>query len=155
MRRFFYKRRKEYRVFIYGLGAGLALALILMSDLSRLLDAFYEQRVENKALAAWSRRATAVSYAQCRRNAASCLNKIVVWPISHLSEGNSYVENPSQPILWSNESQVPVSSVASRPFLAVAVIHGVHPRSIELVFVGSPAAVHGGTTWKEKFGLNR
>lgn len=147
---------KERRAFILGFAAGAAAILVLKTDLGSVVDSFYEGQVERKALAVWGRRAAKVSYEQCRFNAASCLGKIVIWPITRPAAGASYYEgDPSRPLSWSNEAQVPLSFHRESAFKTVGVVTAVHPASIELVFLGSPETIHGGTTWKAKFGLDR
>lgn len=142
------------RGFLPGFAVGIAVMWALKSDMASVVDAFYEQQVENKVNAVFQRRAADVSYEQCRQNAASCLGKTVVWPVSHPAAGDSrYAGDSSRPIQWSNEKQVPISLVRSDPFPAIAAVKAVHPGSIELVFLGSAAAVYGGTTWTKKFGF--
>lgn len=143
------------RGFFLGGACALGGLLLLQIDVAPLIDRFYEQQVESKAVAVWKHSAVAVSYDQCRADVVSCLGRTVLWPVSHPVLGDSrYQDDASRPLIWRNEAQVPERTVRGHPFQAVARVVAVHPHSIELIYLGTPQAVYGGTTWKGKFGLD-
>ncbi len=157
MRRF---SSPQFRPFIRGLalgfGAALLLALFVSKDWTRVIDSFFEAQVQRKSMAVWSRRAADVGYQDCLSRPDSCLNKIVVWPVSHTLKGRTYYDQSAGfKIRWRNEEQVPLSYRASGPFKAVGIVTRVAAGSVELIYIGTPETFYSGTTWASKFGFDR
>jgi hypothetical protein len=104
-------------------------------------------------LRAWQRQACTADWAACRRQPDLCVEKIVVWPVTHPAAGVSrYGTDGSQPILWRNEDQVPTTT-ERWALTAVAMVKRVTPLGLEMVFLGTPDAAYGGTTSAKHFGL--
>lgn len=142
------------RWFLAGSAAVVAAsALRSCSGPTRLIDAFHEQRVESLAMEVWKGRAFPADYARCRLQPDLCLGKIVAWPVTHPAAGVSrFGTDPSSPILWRNDQQVP-RTTERWPFTAIGTVERVGPLGLEMVFLGTQQAPYGGTTWDGKFGL--
>lgn len=148
-------RKREIIWIILSFGLGMLTALFFKADLASFFELYYEQQVERKVMAVWRNSAAEVSYQECKDRPSSCLNKIVEWPVTNVADGNSYFSgNGFMPIVWRNKEQVPRTMTKAAPFQAVAVVSGVLPDAIELIFVGSSQAPFGGSTWTKKFGLD-
>ena len=146
---------REARAFAFGFVAGGVLMTLALNFPTSLMDRFFERQVESKAIAAWERQAVGAGYDDCREKPSSCLGKIVEWPVTRRADGTScWGSNVSQVIRWRNPEQVPNNAGPSYPFTAVARVAGLDPDAIVLVYIGTPSAPYGGTTWKEKFGLS-
>jgi hypothetical protein len=144
---------KTVRAFALGFACGAGAALVIAFFPSYLVDKFYERQIESKAIGVWERQAVGASYEECRDKPASCLGRIVEWPVTHLSDGQSFWGgNQSYLIRWRNPQQLPRVPGPNEAFTAVARVVAVERDSMELVYIGTPQAAFGGTTWKEKFG---
>jgi hypothetical protein len=98
-------------------------------------------------------RAFAADWTRCRLQPDLCVDRIVAWPVTHPAKSVSrYGTEGSQPIIWRNEEEVPFTT-DRWPFTAVAIVKKVTPLGLELLFLGTPSAPHGGTTWAKHFGL--
>ena len=139
-------------VFAGGVAAGTA----LRTDWSGFVDAYFQERAERAVLASYARGAVGATYGECKTDPARCLGRVVAWSVLHPEKGETWKDgNASEPIVWSNEAQVPMSSRTTGTFKAVAQVRAVHPRALELVFLGSRDAPYGGTTSKSVFGLEK
>ena len=147
-------RARMARWFLGACAAVFAASLLRSCwDPSSLVDFFFAQRVEREAMKVWQRRAFPADWARCRLQPDLCLNMIVAWPVTHPARGVSrYGTNGSQPILWLNDEQVPLTTERT-PFTAIGIVKEVTPLGLEMVFLGTPQAVYGGTTWNARFGL--
>ncbi|MBI5882311.1 MAG: hypothetical protein HZB91_04320 [Elusimicrobia bacterium] len=121
-----------------------ATLLLLKADLSSVVDNFHAQRSERMILDAWRRQAVEATPAECLERPGICTGKVVVWTIAR---------GIPTPIHWLNPDQVPPLRRRGSQFEAVAIVKRVLPDSIEAVFLGSPQAAYGGTTFKSGFGL--
>lgn len=143
----------SWRLKVYGALAFSAAAL--RADPTAVVDSFYERRVYEQSIQTFQRRAVAVDYDGCRQDAVSCLGKIVFWPVFHAVKGDGrYNGDAGKRVVFANEGQVPVVDNRA-PIPVVGMVRAVHPDAVELVFLGSPEAVYGGTTWVKVFGLDR
>jgi len=147
-------RTRATRAFLAAVAAVFAASLLRSAwEPGRIVDAFFAQRVEREAMQAWRRRACDADWARCREQPGLCVDQIVLWPVTHPAPGVSrYGTDGSQPILWRNDEQVP-RTTERFPFTAVAMVKRVGPLGIELIFLGTPEAAYGGTTWRKHFGL--
>ncbi|MDE2039429.1 MAG: hypothetical protein KGO96_02105 [Elusimicrobia bacterium] len=149
-----YYEPKILRAGLLGFAAGLAVALLLKADPSPLVDHFYARQAERQVMRVWMRRAAPIDYRGCRARPENCVGRIVAWRLSHPAQGDSrYQDDASNPISWRNEAQVPYTLGRGAQFVAVSLVAGVSPKSIKLVFVGTPDSAYAGTTWKDVFGL--
>ncbi len=144
----------RWRVKLYG--ALFFATFALRFDPAPFVDSFYERRIYQQSLETFERRAVGARYEECREQLARCLGKGVVWPVVHAVEGDArYEGDPGKPVLFSNLKQVPTNTDERTPFMIVGVVRAVHPRGIELLYVGSPSARFGGTTWVKTFGYEK
>ncbi len=147
---------KTVRVFALGFAAGAATALAILLFPSHLVDKFYERQIEEKAIAAWERRAAGVDYEGCRDKPDECLGKIVEWPVTNLADGQSYWgSNHTYVIRWLNLQQLPRVPGPNESFTAVARVAAVERGAVVLLYIGTPQAAFSGTTWKENFGAQK
>ncbi|MBI3554201.1 MAG: hypothetical protein HY077_17015 [Elusimicrobia bacterium] len=143
---------KTARAFALGFASGAGVALMVAFFPAQLVDRFYERQIESKAVAVWERQAVSVSYEECRQRPSSCLGKIVRWPVGGNGSGSYWGGTQSSAIRWRNKSQVPRVGSGEGALQAVARVVGIEPDAVVLLYIGTPQAVYGGTTWKEKFG---
>lgn len=123
-----------------------AVFLVSWFDGSRVVEAFWEERSEQRYLGVWQRQAEAVTWEACRLQPDLCPGKIVVWEVLRPSKGLTCADgNCSRRVSWTNEDQVPVTP-GRGIMTVVARVHRVEPGSVVLVFLGSPEAPYGGTT---------
>ena len=114
-------------------------------DPGSLVEAFWEERAEQRYLQVWQRQASDVTWMECRTQPDLCPGKFVVWKVTRPSAGVTCVEgNCARRIVWSNEEQVPGSSADT--MTAVGRVLRVEHDALVLVFLGSPDAPYGGTT---------
>lgn len=141
---------RTLRVFVAGLGLGLIGGVLIKADYSRLIDGYYEQRARARILDPWMRQAAPVTYAECREAAFRCMNKVVVWAVSHPAKGVTSCDGlGSQPIFWRNEPQVPIVSDSRHPFPVIGLVTGIGAQGVELLFIGSPDAAIESVTFAE------
>lgn len=141
------RRRELARGFWLGAAVLAAGLLVLSLDWAGLVERFHEQRIESLAVDVLRRRAQPVDYDSCRKHPPGCLGKIVAWNVTVTSAAAGYVDAPMRQVRWLNGPQVPTGR-----YEAVAKIAAVRPDRVELLFLGTPSAPYGGTTWARKFG---
>ncbi|MBI4677048.1 MAG: hypothetical protein HY748_05640 [Elusimicrobia bacterium] len=128
--------------------AGVCAVLLVIAwwDPGAVVEAFWEERSEQRYLRVWQRQAEEVSWRECRTEPERCPGKIVVWEVARPVRGMTCAAgNCSQRIVWTNEEQVPQTG-GRGTMTAVARVLRVEPEALVLVFLGSPDAPYGGTT---------
>lgn len=141
-----------WRLKVYGALAFAAFAL--RADPTRFVDSFYERRVYQQSVAVFQRRAAGLRYEDCAADLGACLGKVVVWPLEKAGRQWRYEGDASELVVFSNPKQLPDFS-GDRPILMVGLVKAIHPRAVELLYVGSPSARWAGTTWVKAFGLEQ
>jgi len=129
--------REWRRPFLLGVGIGVVVTLVATLHPARLAENFFAAKSELRALGPWMRQAVDATYDDCRGEPRRCLNRVVVWPVSHRAVGSFYSGDTRKPIQWRNRPFVPETRRQGR-FPAVAIVNGVSPEGIELTFLGSP-----------------
>ncbi|MFA6316567.1 MAG: hypothetical protein WC943_04050 [Elusimicrobiota bacterium] len=139
------QRARAARIVLGGFLALFVGAFVVSAiDGRRVVEAFWEERAEQRYLKVWQRQASDVTWKECREQPDLCPGKFVVWEVSRPGGVTCFEGNCSQRIVWTNEEQVPATHGGG--MIAVARIVAVEPNHLLLVFLGSPQASYGGTT---------
>ncbi|MFA6002707.1 MAG: hypothetical protein WC881_01420 [Elusimicrobiota bacterium] len=135
------------QAFLLGVLVGVFLAVMPWGHLARFLGSragkVQERHQERIGMEPRIQEASSLNltYEQISAQPLAYGGKYVLWCVDHPSAGTSFLEGrPAQPLVWSNDEQLPINSVTSggRCTRVLALVEGTGPAGVQLRFIGLP-----------------